>query len=145
MFIGDDGGSGAGGGGPAALCRQSRPDPRLCQGHGRLAKTDALDARVIALFAERIRPEARPVAAPDAARLAEWVARRRQVIEMIGMEANRRRRTTDKPLARTIERHIAFLEKGLADIDATSATVSRARRSGARRRRCSSPSQASAK
>jgi transposase len=59
---------------------------------GRLAKTDALDAEIIALFAERVRPEPRPVADEDARALAEMVARRRQVVEMIGMEANRRRR-----------------------------------------------------
>lgn len=56
---------------------------------GRLAKTDALDAQVIALFAERIRPDARPLADADSQALAELVARRRQVVEMIGMESNR--------------------------------------------------------
>lgn len=84
---------------------------------GRLAKTDALDAEAIALFGERIRPEARPVPEPDARRLAELVARRRQIVEMIGMEANRRRRTADKRLARKIDRHVAFLEKELLDTD----------------------------
>ena len=58
---------------------------------GRLAKTDALDAEVIALFAERIRPEPRPLADADSPGLAELVARRRQVVEMIGMETNRLR------------------------------------------------------
>ena len=52
---------------------------------GQLAKTDALDARVIALFAERIRPQPRPIADGDSQTLAELVARRRQVIELIGM------------------------------------------------------------
>lgn len=56
---------------------------------GRLAKTDALDVHAIALFAERIRPEPRPVADADAQALAELVGRRRQVVEMIGMEAKR--------------------------------------------------------
>ncbi|MEZ5841881.1 MAG: IS110 family transposase [Hyphomicrobiales bacterium] len=84
---------------------------------GRLAKTDTLDAEAIALFAERINPEPRPVPAPDAARLAELVARRRQIVEMIGMEVNRRRRATDKRLAKKLDRHIAFLEKELADTD----------------------------
>jgi len=56
---------------------------------GRLAKTDALDAQVIALFAERIRPEPRPLADADSQNLAELIARRRQVVEMIGMETNR--------------------------------------------------------
>lgn len=84
---------------------------------GRLAKTDALDAQAIALFAERIRPQPRPVPGPEATRLAGLVARRRQIVEMIGMEANRRRRTADTRLVRKIDRHIAFLEKELADTD----------------------------
>jgi transposase len=84
---------------------------------GKLAKTDAIDAEVIALFAEKIRPEARPVATPHAQRLGELVARRRQVVEMIGMEANRRRRAADKRLTKKIDRHIAFLEKELTDVD----------------------------
>jgi transposase len=61
---------------------------------GRLAKTDALDAQVMALFAERIRPEPRPLADAQAQRLAERVARRRQIVEMIGAESNRRRQAT---------------------------------------------------
>jgi transposase len=56
---------------------------------GRLAKTDALDAKVIALFAEKIGPQARPIASPEVQRLGELVARRRQIVEMIGMEQNR--------------------------------------------------------
>ena len=84
---------------------------------GRLAKTDALDAEVIALFAERIRPEARLLLDPERGRLAEFVSRRRQVIEMIGMETNRRRRATDKRLAKRLDRHVAFLEKELNEID----------------------------
>ncbi|NBJ13932.1 IS110 family RNA-guided transposase, partial [Microvirga arsenatis] len=96
-------------------------NPRLirdfARAMGRLAKTDALDAEAIALFAERIRPEARPLLDPERARLAEFVRRRRQVIEMIGMETNRRRRTTDKRLAKRLDRHVAFLEKELDEID----------------------------
>jgi pimeloyl-ACP methyl ester carboxylesterase len=85
---------------------------------GRLAKTDAIDAKVIALFAERIGPPARPIASPEAQRLGELVARRRQIVEMIGMEQNRRRRAGDKRLVKKIDRHVAFLEKELADVDA---------------------------
>ena len=81
-------------------------------------KTDAIDAQVIALFAERVRPEPRPLADEQARRLGELVARRRQIVEMIGMESNRRRQTADTRLAKKIERHLAFLEKELADIDA---------------------------
>ncbi len=85
---------------------------------GKLAKTDAIDAKVIALFAEKIRPQARPIASEELQELGELGARRRQIVEMIGMEQNRRRRSTDKRLAKRIDRHLAFLEKELADIDA---------------------------
>ena len=85
---------------------------------GRLAKTDAIDAEVIALFAEKVRPEARPLASPEAQALGELVARRRQVVEMIGMEANRRRQAAAKRLVKKIDRHLAFLEKELAEVDA---------------------------
>lgn len=49
---------------------------------GRLAKTDRIDAALLALFAERIRPEPRPMPDVQAQALAELVARRRQVVEI---------------------------------------------------------------
>ena len=84
---------------------------------GRLAKTDALDAEVIALFAERVRPEPRPVAAEDARALAELVARRRQVVEMIGMETNRRRQAHSPKVRRMIDATLKALEAQLAELD----------------------------
>jgi transposase len=62
---------------------------------GQLAKTDQLDARVIALFAERMRPEARPVPEEQAKALAELVARRRQLVAMITAEGNRKRQARE--------------------------------------------------
>lgn len=84
---------------------------------GRLAKTDAIDAAVIALFAERIRPAVRPL--PDAERttLAELVARRRQLVAMIVAETNRRHRVADARLARRIDRHLAWLQAELTETD----------------------------
>ena len=93
---------------------------------GKLAKTDAIDAEVIALFADKVRPQARPLPTSDARALGELVARRRQIVEMIGMEANRRRHAADKRLAKTIDRHLAFLEKELAAVDADIDTDMRA-------------------
>ena len=84
---------------------------------GRLAKTDALDAQIIALFAERIRPEPRPIADADSLALAELVARRRQVVEMIGMEANRLHQARDPRVRRTIETTRKILEAQLAALD----------------------------
>ena len=75
---------------------------------GRLAKTDALDAEVIALFAERIRPEPRPLADADSRSLADLVARRRQVVEMIGMETNRLHQARNLRIQRMIAESVAI-------------------------------------
>ena len=56
---------------------------------GRLAKTDAIDAEMIARFAEAVKPEARPLKDSDAHRLQSFVTRRRQLVEMLTMERNR--------------------------------------------------------
>ena len=84
---------------------------------GKLAKTDALDAAVIARFAEAVRPEPRAVRGEDAKALSELVTRRRQVIEMTVAERNRRRLVGAKPVLKSIDRIIAALEKQLADLD----------------------------
>ena len=84
---------------------------------GRLAKTDRLDAEAIARFAEAIRPGPRPL--PDAAAraLGELVARRRQLVEMIGSESQRRRQLREPKLVRRVEAHLAWLQKELSEIE----------------------------
>ena len=84
---------------------------------GRLAKTDRLDAALIARFAKAVRPEPRPVASEQAQALSELVARRRQVFEMIGMESNRRRQARGPKVLRGIERTLAALQAALAELD----------------------------
>ncbi len=84
---------------------------------GQLAKTDRLDAEIIARFADRVRPEPRPVADEDARALAELVARRRQVVEMIGMETNRRRQARSERVRNGVDRVLAALQAELADLD----------------------------
>ncbi len=84
---------------------------------GRLAKTDALDAQIIALFAERVRPEPRAIADADSQALAELVSRRRQVVEMIGMESNRLRQARSPRVQRTIRATSKTLEAQLAELD----------------------------
>jgi transposase len=84
---------------------------------GRLAKTDRLDAALIAHFAEAIRPEPRPVASEQAQALAELVARRRQVVEMIGMESNRRRRARGPEVLRGIDRTLAAPQAVPAELE----------------------------
>lgn len=84
---------------------------------GRLAKTNTLDAEVIALLAERIRPSARPLSEPEKRHFAELVSRQRQIIGMICIETNRRDQAVNKQLTRRLEQHIGFLEKELAELD----------------------------
>ena len=84
---------------------------------GLLAKTDALDARAIAHFAEAVRPTPRPLPDAQAERLGELVARRRQLVEMLGAEANRRRLTRDRALQGRIDAHVAWLERALQDLE----------------------------
>jgi len=84
---------------------------------GRLAKTDALDAQVIALFAERLRPEPRPLPDEQSRLLAELVARRRQIVEMMTAERNRRRRLTGKRMLKSVDRVLAALQKELSELE----------------------------
>jgi transposase len=84
---------------------------------GKLAKTDRIDAAAIAHFAEAVRPPVRPIADAEAQALGELVARRRQVIEMIVAEGNRRRMASQHRVIRAIERHLALLQTELSELD----------------------------
>lgn len=85
---------------------------------GTLAKTDALDARIIAQFAAAIRPPVRPLPDADAQRLSALVTRRRQLLEMLGAESHRRRQARDPRLQRRIAAHVTWLERALRDVEA---------------------------
>jgi transposase len=84
---------------------------------GRLAKTDPLDAEVIARFAEAIRPTPRPLPDDQARALGELVARRRQIVEMMTAERNRRHQMTVRKRLKAIERHLDWLQKELSEIE----------------------------
>jgi transposase len=85
---------------------------------GQLAKTDVLDAQVLAYFAEAIHPTPRPLPDAQAQELTALLARRRQLIQM--QTAERQRLDTALPRVRTqIERHLAWLEAELSDLDQT--------------------------
>jgi transposase len=92
---------------------------------GQLAKTDTLDARIIALFAEAVRPAARPVPDEQAAALGERIARRRQLVDMLGAEHNRRQLLRDRRLQRHLDAHIAWLEEALRRLDQDLTTLIR--------------------
>jgi transposase len=84
---------------------------------GRLAKTDPLDAAVIAHFAEAVRPPVRPVADAQARELGELVARRRQLVEMMTAERNRRRQLTTKRLIKGVDRILVALQAQLSELE----------------------------
>jgi transposase len=83
---------------------------------GRLAKTDRIDAEVIACFGAAVRPRTTVLENREARRLSELVARRRQLGEMLVAEQNRHSRTEDVSLGRSITRHIAWLKKQLTTV-----------------------------
>jgi transposase len=83
---------------------------------GRLAKTDALDAAVLALFAERVQPAVRPL--PDDAHqeLVAVVARRRQLVDMLVAERNRLA-TARRSVRASVQHHVRWLEQRIRDAD----------------------------
>ena len=83
---------------------------------GRLAKSDALDAQVLAHFAEAVRPAARPLADAQTQALQALLSRRRQVVEMLTAEKHRLGQAPP-PLRRPITEHIRWLERSLAGLD----------------------------
>lgn len=82
------------------------------------AKTDAIDASVIARFAEAVKPEIRPLPDQETIALADLLARRRQIVQMITAEKNRALRMgSNKALHKSIIRVIDALEHELARLD----------------------------
>ena len=111
---------------------------------GQLAKTDALDARAIARFAEAVQPVARPLPTAQAQALAELVARRRQVVEMLGRREEPAPHATRSPAAAPHRYPYPLARRGSAPARARpDAPSSRHARSGARPTTCSSPCPAS--
>ena len=97
----------------------------FAQAVGKRAKTDPLDAEVIAHFAEAVKPPVRPVPDAQARLLAELVARRRQIIEMIVAERQREKRAAIARVRKGILRHVRMLEKELLDVDTDIGTLVR--------------------
>jgi transposase len=80
---------------------------------GVLAKTDRIDARILARFGEALRPEPRPLASEEAKELEGLVSRRRQIVDMLTMEKNRLGIARGERLRRSIKKHIDWLEEAL--------------------------------
>lgn len=88
----------------------------FAQALGKRAKTDPIDAAVIARFAGATKPPVRALPDEETQALADLVTRRRQIIAMIGAESQRLKRAS-KRMARSVNRLLKALEKELADID----------------------------
>ena len=88
----------------------------FAKGTGRLAKTDSLDAAVMAHFAEAVRPPRRPLRDAETQVLSSLVARRQQVMTMLVAERNRLSSAT-MAVRPSIEAHIAWLKQQLDDLD----------------------------
>lgn len=90
----------------------------FAQALGRTAKTDAVDATLLADFGARVQPAARAIADAETQALAALVTRRRQLLEMLGME---QRRLDHAPptgrITRDLRNHIRWLERRIDDVD----------------------------
>lgn len=89
---------------------------------GQLAKTDALDAQILAHFAEVIRPQVRPLPDAQTQALAALTTRRRQLVEMLTAEKNRLR-TAAPVIRKSLRTHVAWLQRERAQLDTTLAQV----------------------
>jgi len=89
----------------------------FAQALGRRAKTDPIDAGVIAHFVEATKPAIRPLPDAETRLLADLVARRRQIVAMIGAERQRQKRLPNKRLQKSIARLLAALQKELSSLE----------------------------
>jgi transposase len=84
---------------------------------GRLAKTDRIDAQVLAHFADAIRPQVREMASEDAQVLQDLVSRRQQLVEMLSSERNRLSSVRRPKGREDIEAHIEWLSERIKGLD----------------------------
>lgn len=109
----------------AALATAGLPvvvaNPRQVRNFGRaigqLAKTDRIDAALLAQFGERVQPVPRPLKEAATEEVSALLARRRQLIEMLTAERNRLGTARSAAVRRSVQRHIQWLERQLADVD----------------------------
>jgi transposase len=89
----------------------------FAKGTGHLAKTDSIDAAVLAHFAEVVRPKPKPLASEATRALNGLVVRRRQLVDMLSAEENRRDNAPTEAVQASLRAHIRWLEQCLADLD----------------------------
>jgi transposase len=89
----------------------------FAQALGKRAKSDPIDAGIIAHFLEATKPQIRPLPDEETRLLADLVARRRQIVAMIVAERQRQKRLTNKRLQKSIARLLAALQKELSSLE----------------------------
>ena len=104
-------------GGLAVVVVNPRQARDFARSTGTLAKTDRVDARLLAQFAEAVRPPVRPLPTAAADELRALVARRRQLVEMLQAEKTRAQQARSGEVQRRITAHLQWLEHELAGID----------------------------
>lgn len=80
---------------------------------GVLAKTDRIDARVLARFGEAVRPEPRPLPTAEEKELQALLSRRRQLVDMLTMEKNRLSIANTERMKKSLKKHVDWLEEAL--------------------------------
>ncbi len=89
----------------------------FAKGLGVLAKTDGIDAQVLARFGQVVRPEPRPLASENQALLEQLVTRRRQLIAMRTAESNRRGHGLSKKVLKSIDAVLKLLDRQIVDVE----------------------------
>src|SRR5262250_273970 len=104
-------------GGLAVVVVNPRQARDFARSTGTLAKTDRVDARLLAHFADAVRPPVRPLPTAAADELGALVARRRQLVDMLRAEKTRGQQARSREVQRRITAHLQWLERELAGID----------------------------
>ena len=104
--------------GLAAVAINPRQARDLARGLGQLAKTDKVDAKMLARFAQLECLPVRPVPSEETQEMNDLVTRKEQLIQMRVMETNRSHRATQKAIQKSIAKTIATFEKEIATIEA---------------------------
>jgi transposase len=84
---------------------------------GTRAKTDAIDAKILALFAEKIRPQVRDLPDDEARKFEAILTRRRQLLEMRVAEQNRLAAATAPKVRKDLQAHIRYLDRRVEELD----------------------------
>lgn len=90
---------------------------QFAQASGKLAKTDRIDAEVLAHFAEAIQPEVRELADEETRHFGEMNQRRRQLLATLRSEEQRQKQTTSEVVQRSLKEHIKWLREALEKLD----------------------------